>query len=850
MMQLTSHNAFQLATFVIEFILFLTVLRFSRSRLKSALLVFLCLSAGWSLVSFMSSIPYRLDLAMTFGRFIPVLASAVTVTQLGFIARFIGRERAAAQVARLGTAYITGLLVMALLGYLPLSYTVMDNGLVFNNYGWTLYITGAIGFSCLIAMMVFLVKAIRTSQTPEYRNRLAFLLGGVVFFLMKFGIAYVFTNAFNAITFPADHIGSLLNAVVLTYAVFRYRLVDAGVVIRNSLVYTGVNALITISFISLFFHLYYVLKIDWDAPVSLVLAVGMVFLMVFSFHPLRIALEKAADRLFYGSRYDYRQMVLTFTSRMSNVIELDELAEAMLRPITLAVSTRQSSLLFQTDGHFETRYAERMNKGEPVISVGVRRDGPIVAWLEENDKPLLRDTIETAPVFKALWQTEKLSLDAAEVEVLLPIKSRRKLIAILSLSKKRGPGYYSSDDLGMLMTMAQEAAVVIENARLYEKARQRANTDELTGLFNHRYFHTRVEEEIARCSRFGDIFSLIIMDMDLFKHYNDVHGHLAGDEVLAQFGKVISQSSRTVDICFRYGGDEFAVILPGTPLEGATKVAERIREGLEARTDMKGVLQTASFGIASWPTDGVMREEIIRAADAALYYAKQTGGNRVCWACEVALADVLQTDIAGALQNRNVILNTIYALAATVDAKDHHTYGHSKKVAGYAADIAGALGYDKEGIERIRAGALLHDIGKIGISDAVLTKREELSADDWELIRAHPGLGVSIIKNIDNLSNCLAAVQYHHERYDGAGYPSGLKGQNIPLDARILAVADCYDAMTSYRPYRSYKAATEQALEELRRGAGTQFDPEIVEVFINFQKKTPDNVVKAGEDRD
>ena len=151
-----------------------------------------------------------------------------------------------------------------------------------------------------------------------------------------------------------------------------------------------------------------------------------------------------------------------------------------------------------------------------------------------------------------------------------------------------------------------------------------------------------------------------------------------------------------------------------------------------------------------------------------------------------------------------MILNTIYALAATVDAKDHHTYGHSKKVSRYATDIAEAFGYSQEGIETIRAAALLHDIGKLGISDQLLAKRGSLHPEDWEVIRAHPNLGVAILKHVDSLNGCLAAVQYHHECYDGSGYPAGLKGNNIPLDARIMSVADAYDAMTSNRPYRNY----------------------------------------------
>jgi HD-GYP domain-containing protein (c-di-GMP phosphodiesterase class II) len=180
-------------------------------------------------------------------------------------------------------------------------------------------------------------------------------------------------------------------------------------------------------------------------------------------------------------------------------------------------------------------------------------------------------------------------------------------------------------------------------------------------------------------------------------------------------------------------------------------------------------------------------------------------------------------------------LCTIYTLLAAVDAKDHLTYGHAKNVGSYAVDIAEALGYSQEGVQRIRVASLLHDIGKIGIADWLLQKSEALTPDEWELIYTHPDLGVSIIKRVDSLNDCLAAIQYHHERYDGTGYPVGLKGSNIPLDARILAVADSYDAMVSSRPYRLVPLTHEQALEELKQCAGTQFDPVVVESFLELQ---------------
>jgi putative nucleotidyltransferase with HDIG domain len=180
----------------------------------------------------------------------------------------------------------------------------------------------------------------------------------------------------------------------------------------------------------------------------------------------------------------------------------------------------------------------------------------------------------------------------------------------------------------------------------------------------------------------------------------------------------------------------------------------------------------------------------------------------------------------------------IYALAATVDAKDHYTYGHSRKVSEYAVAIAEAAKLPREKIPVVRAAGLLHDIGKIGIPDSILNKKESLSHDEWEPIKAHPQLGVAILRHIVDLTDCLPAILHHHEHYDGNGYPTGLKGKNIPIEARILSIADAYEAMTSPRAYRKQMTA-EEAVAELKSYAGTQFDPELVEVFCKLLEMTP-----------
>jgi putative nucleotidyltransferase with HDIG domain len=289
-------------------------------------------------------------------------------------------------------------------------------------------------------------------------------------------------------------------------------------------------------------------------------------------------------------------------------------------------------------------------------------------------------------------------------------------------------------------------------------------------------------------------------------------------------------------MAFRYGGEEFTIILPETRLEDAYKVAERIRKTIASKTSSRATPITVSVGLSSWPIDGVMKEETVAAADAALYRAKQAGRNRTCISSEVTKPATPYVGME--LEARSRALSIIYALAATVDAKDHYTYGHSKKVSDYAVALAEVLELPKDRMDTIRAAGLLHDIGKIGIPDSILNKKGPLTDAEWEPLKAHPKLGVEILRHVIDLANCLPAILHHHERYDGTGYLSGLKGDNIPVEARILAIADAYDAITSPRPYHE-QLSSQEALAELKRCAGTQFDPELVDIFCKIMARAP-----------
>jgi len=451
--------------------------------------------------------------------------------------------------------------------------------------------------------------------------------------------------------------------------------------------------------------------------------------------------------------------------------------------------------------------------------------GTATEWILKYRKTTYQSDLQTAITY---WPDSHYVREGIRAIVHLPLMVRDQVIGTL-LVASREANAYGEEDIRLLEQVSRQIATPLENATLYARAEQRSRIDELTGLFNRRHFEERLKEEVSRHSRHDGMFSLLMLDLDSFKAYNDMYGHPSGDKLLRFIGSLVAASIRDADQAFRYGGDEFAVILPRTSPEDAYIVAERMRLRIAQEMEQRQSGVSSSIGLASYPSDGVMPGELVATADTALYYAKNTGGNRTYISSKI-FSDV---DEGVELKNnhRGSGLSAVYALAAAVDAKDHYTYGHSRKVNTYAVVLAEALGLPSDEVSRISTAALLHDIGKIGVPDLILNKRGDLDEDEWEAIKSHPRLGANIVGNVPDLAPCVGAILYHHERWDGTGYPEGLRGKSIPLGARILSIADAFAAMASARPYRD-ALPDESALERLKEAAGSQFDAELVEVFV------------------
>jgi diguanylate cyclase (GGDEF)-like protein/putative nucleotidyltransferase with HDIG domain len=367
---------------------------------------------------------------------------------------------------------------------------------------------------------------------------------------------------------------------------------------------------------------------------------------------------------------------------------------------------------------------------------------------------------------------------------------------------------------------------------LYQRSTHRALnairlslTDPLTGLGNHRHFHERLQRELASAEESSGLVSLCFLDIDNFKQINDQHGHPAGDRVLSQVASKLRQGGEA----FRLGGDEFAVLLPNIPDAAALAIAESIVERIgETDLGIVGAI-TVSAGVATYPQHGRERDSLIRLADGALYWAKEHGKNQV----RLARPDVVELTefrkVAGG-EDRVARFRAAASLARAVDSRDAYTGSHSARVADLAGAIAEQLGLAPDDIELTRLAARLHDLGKLAIPEEILQKPSALSSAEWLVIQRHPQIGHRMLESL-GVDPIAEWVLHHHERWDGAGYPNGLAGDDIPLGARIIFVADAFDAMTSSRLYRR-AMSREDALAEVERCAGAQFDPSVVRAFF------------------
>lgn len=415
---------------------------------------------------------------------------------------------------------------------------------------------------------------------------------------------------------------------------------------------------------------------------------------------------------------------------------------------------------------------------------------------------------------------------------LRPIKKLQSLINNVKEIKK--PVQFNLTGFSEIVELSKsvnEMAISLEEHTRLQKENEMltllAITDGLTNLYNHKYFHDKLKELINAGEK---IISVIMLDVDNLFYYNEILGYPAGDDILKNVAILITRHTPKGSIIARYGDDEFGVILPGYSINEATIITQDIQKAVEINDfpfyhKMPGKKITIAAGIAAYPSPASSKDELIKLANQELYNTKNFSQKKI--GQYVSILSNLQKDINGYEEE---LIRFAKLILVMVNAKDKYTYFHTQQVLKFSGALGKALNLSPQELNQLTLGALLHDIGKLELDKQILNKAEPLTDAEWQMIQQHPVWGAQMLSPLNELNKVDLLVRHHHERYDGKGYPDNLSGNDIPLGARIIAVADSFDAMTTHRPYRKAKTIPE-ALLELEKHSGTQFDPEIVKAF-------------------
>lgn len=678
-------------------------------------------------------------------------------------------------------------------------------------------------FPLLLALIVFIfmgkmiVDTIREQDMPiQYLTPLFVGIG-----IMLVGVTV--NTLYPSI--PADTLGCAINAICIYYAFYKKRFYALSQITSKGAMYV-VSILFTGLIVS---GLYKVaedfLKKFGDSTGSIMATVFCSALAIFFF----VVLNKLNDGIFVKEQLRREDRMHQFSSAINNTLNTEAILNKFVALVKEEIPADHMYICMLDEE------AKSYNSSSAVQSlempIELHKGHPLIEKLETIRQGILYSDFRKTAAYKSMWKQEKELLTVAEAEYILPFFGENEILGVAIFSEKENHKPYTYAEINFLESVGAMASIALKNAVLYQTLEREALLDPLTGLLNRRTLTKRINEQFDKKAT---PITLIMFSMDDFSLYNELYGSDEGDHMLMDFARMLETTFGQEASIARYGGKEFAVLLPFCDAYTAKEKARQVKESLEAYIlgGQEGVKRflTFSAGISTYPTVAANSSQLLSYANMAVFQVKQHGKNDI----KTYDGETQTLDTSG-MEGIETLTSTIYALTAAIDAKDHYTFNHSQCVSKYAKLLAEHAGLDKDLVEVIRQAGLLHDIGKIGISDNILTKAGKLSDEEFLIMRQHVERSIEMIRHLPSLDYVIPAVVGHHERFDGKGYPRGISGEDIPISARCLSIADSFDAMVSKRAYKN-KMPIENALLEIERNLGTQFDPVLGRLFIDLVK--------------
>ncbi|MDD4112658.1 MAG: diguanylate cyclase [Herbinix sp.] len=721
----------------------------------------------------------------------------------------------------------------------PSVHTSLDGKSSFvYEFTWEVYLFFGIIMVIVANMLYILMKTSRENEEAK-RQFMPILFGIMCLFL---GHILILLPVFRG--FPTDILSGVLNAFFMFYALYKRRL------FRLRMIMSKGSCLIISAILSysLFFNIndFVIQTINNYFTISRnqnILIVGFLITLVtiIIFQILQYLLHQ----IFIRDEIIHAENLKEFSLKVSKSLNVHEILNKLVAIIQKTINVKNVEVYLYNIQKNIYEIAYNTNDSERIDLV-FDRDNILVGWLEEYNGCILMKDFKKTRKYKSLDKNDKDLISNLKLECIVPLRDDDSMIGFIILSEREKKSHYTYKEVSFLDSINSIGSIAIKNSKLFEKVYIEARTDELTGLLNRKYFYKVLTEEYEKNP--SAPITLIILNVDDFKMYNQIYGTKEGDLVLKKIADTISDIVSTDGYVARYSGKEFAIILPYYDSFMAKQMADDMRSKIldinKRDKDYALKVITVSIGISSIPYSANSIKELIENADMGVYNVKRNGKNAVMIYTAGTHNIVGTRDPMSMRSIYSEYAPTIYALTAAIDTKDHYTFSHSQNVEYYSSELAYAYGLNEDCIEIIREAALLHDIGKIGIPENILNKPGKLTVEEYEIMKGHVENAVAIIRHLPSLDYVIPAVIGHHERYDGTGYPRRIAGEDIPLYARILCIADAFDAITSKRPYKE-AVTVESALRILEEQSGLQFDPELVKLFI---RKINNGTIKICDD--